>query len=213
MATQDSPERRLLTLAAAALGGLAAAQIGIPLPWVLGAILGAALAMLAGVGARQPAQGRRLAQIIIGTALGLTFTQEVIREVLSLRHWIMAGAAFAIVLTMFFARVLQRLAAIDGTTAIYAVAVGASAEMSLPAHNAGANGAKVASAHAVRIILVVSLASVVAHYSGQAMVALAAAQPPAISWPLAVLFVALAPLCGWIGDRIRLPNPWLLGRC
>ncbi|NDG41327.1 MAG: hypothetical protein EBY28_18590 [Betaproteobacteria bacterium] len=71
-----SHARRLLTLATAALGGLAATQIGLPLPWVL--------AMLAGFGAPQPAQGRRLAQVIIGTALGLTFTQEVIREVLSL---------------------------------------------------------------------------------------------------------------------------------
>jgi hypothetical protein len=206
-----SHARRLLTLATAALGGLAATQIGLPLPWVLGAMGATALAMLAGFGAPQPAQGRRLAQVIIGTALGLTFTQEVIREVLSLGHWILAGSAFAIVLTMLFARVLQLLAAIDGVTAIYAVAVGASAEMALQAHNAGANGAKVASAHAVRIILVVSLASVVAHYSGQTAVAVATAQPTTIGWPLALLFVALAPLCGWIGDRIHLPNPWLLG--
>jgi membrane AbrB-like protein len=203
--------RRLLTLAAAAAGGYAASRIGIPLPWVLGAMLGTALVMLLGIGAKQPVQGRRIAQITIGTALGLTFTQEVIREVASLGHWMLAGAAFSIALTMLFARVIQRLAGIDGPTAIYSVAVGASSEMALQAQKAGADGATVASAHAIRIILVVSLASVVAHYSGERAAPYITAATPAIGWQLALLFVFLAPACGWLAERIHFPNPWLLG--
>ena len=206
-----STGRRLLTLAAASLGGYAAFWLAIPLPWVLGSMLGTTIVMLLGVGAKQPIQGRRVAQITIGTALGLTFTQEIIRQVASLGHWMLLGAAFSIALTMLFSRVIQWLAGLDGPTAIYAVAVGASAEMALQAQKAGADGAQVASAHAIRIILVVSLASVVAHYSGEKAGAYISAATPALSWPLALLFVFLAPLCGWLADKVRMPNAWLLG--
>lgn len=210
-ADKPSIGRRLLTLAVASLGGYAAFWLAIPLPWVLGSMLGTACVMLLGLGARQPIQGRRIAQITIGTALGLTFTQEIIRQVASLGHWMLAGALFSIALTMLFSRIIQRLAGLDGPTAIYAVAVGASAEMALQAQKAGANGAQVASAHAIRIILVVSLASVVAHHSGETAGNYITAATPALSWQLALLFVVLAPLCGWLADRVRMPNAWLLG--
>ena len=203
--------RRLLTLAAGAAGGFAAYSLRVPLPWVLGSMFGVAMVMLSGQGAKQPIQGRRAAQITIGAALGLTFTQEVIRQVASLGHWMVLGAAFSVGLTMLFARMIQRTARIDGPTAIYAVAVGASAEMALQAQRAGADGAQVASAHAIRIILVVSLASVVAHFSGETAGPYISAATPALSWQLAALFVFLAPLCGWLAERVRMPNPWLLG--
>jgi len=203
--------RKLLTLAAGAAGGYASFSLAIPLPWVLGSMTGVAVVMLLGVGARQPIQGRRAAQITIGTALGLTFTQEILGQVASLGHWMLMGSAFSIGLTMLFARAIQRMAKIDGPTAIYSVAVGASAEMALQAQKAGADGAQVASAHAIRIILVVSLASVVAHYSGEKAAPYISAATPAISWQLGLLFVFLAPLCGWVADLVRMPNAWLLG--
>lgn len=174
-------------------------------------MMGVALLMLLGTGARQPIQGRRAAQIIIGVALGLTFTQEIIRQVASLGHWMLLGSVFSIGLTMLFSRAIQRMAKLDGPTAIYSVAVGASAEMALQAQKAGADGAQVASAHAIRIILVVSLASVVAYFSGERAGAYITAATPAVSWELALLFVFIAPWCGWLADRLRLPNAWLLG--
>jgi membrane AbrB-like protein len=203
--------RKLLTLAAGGAGGYAFFWLAVPLPWVLGSMMGVAVVMLLGAGARQPIQGRRAAQVTIGTALGLTFTQEIIREVASLGHWMLLGSVFSIGLTMLFARAIQRMARLDAPTAIYSVAVGASAEMALQAQKAGADGAQVASAHAIRIILVVSLASVVAHYSVEQAAPYISAATPAISWQLGLLFVVLAPLCGWLADRVRLPNAWLLG--
>jgi len=203
--------RKLLTLAAGAAGGYAFFWLAVPLPWVLGSMMGVAVVMLLGAGARQPIQGRRAAQATIGTALGLTFSQEISREVASLGHWMLLGSVFSMGLTMLFARAIQRMARLDAPTAIYSVAVGASAEMALQAQKAGADGAQVASAHAIRIILVVSLASVVAHYSGEKAAPYISAATPAISWQLGLLFVGLAPLCGWLADRVRLPNAWLLG--
>ena len=130
---------------------------------------GTAIVMLLGMGARQPLQGRCIAQITIGTALGVTCTLEISRQVDSLDHWMPLGSAFSIALIMLFTRVIQRL---DGPIAIYAVAVGASAETT-------------------------------DNYITVAM--------PALSWLLALLFVFLAPLCGWLAERVHFPNPWLLG--
>jgi membrane AbrB-like protein len=204
--------RRLLTVACAALGGGLAYAVSVPLPWVLGAMGGTAAVMLAGHGARQPMELRRIAQITIGCALGLTFTQDVIAEVASLGGWMVGGAVFSVLLTMLFAPLIQRLARMDGATAVYSVAVGASAEMALQAQRAGANGAQVASAHAIRIILVVSLASVVAHYTGEGAAGnYLTSTTPVLPWHMAALLLVAAPLCGYLANRARVPNAWLLG--
>lgn len=208
-----SAVRMIATVVLAASGGYAANWLKMPLPWVLGSMLGTAIAMLLGIGERQPLPLRRCAQIVVGTALGLTFTREVLLHVLSVGHLILLGALFSVGLTAVFSRVLQVLARVDGATAVYASAVGASTEMALQAHQSGANGAQVASAHAIRIAMVVSVASVVAHYSGdQAVSTLGISQGlPLLHWQLSLLFLALSPLAGWLGSLVRIPNPWLLG--
>lgn len=200
------------SLLVGALGGAGAAWLRIPLPWVLGSMAAVALLTLAGQGARQPMAFRRGAQVAIGTALGLGFTPEVVRQIGALGHWLAAGALFAVLMTMLFARVIQRLGRLDAPTSIYAVAVGASAEMALQAQRAGADAAMVASAHAVRIVLVVSLASVVARLSGEhGGVLTADAAVPLLAGPWVAALALAAPAAGWFANRARLPNGWLLG--
>ena len=203
--------QQVLTLAVAYLGGLALKHLGFPLPWIMGAMLAVAALSMSGHAAKQPWFGRRAAQVTIGTGLGLYFTQEVIREVASLGHWMLLGAVFATCMSMFFARVMQRLARVNGRTAIYAVALGASAEMTMQAQKAGADGAVVASAHSLRVILVVSSASLIAHWSGANSIALLAPNVAEISTPYALLFCFAAPLIGWLLQRVGSPNPWVLG--
>lgn len=204
--------RGMLTLAAATAGGYAAVLASVPLPWVLGAMLGTAVVILPGLGARQALPLRRLDQVAIGTALGLSFTEDVVQQLISLGHWILLACTLSIGMSAVFSRAIQRMAQMDGPTAIYAVATGASSEMALQAQQAGANGAQVAAAHAVRIILVVSLASVVAQLSGANVgPTYFSSGAPILSWPLGVLFLMLAPVCGWLAHRVRFPNGWLLG--
>lgn len=207
----DSIGRRCLTFAFAAVGGCAAYYLSMPLPWVMGSMIAVALFSLLGEGAKQPVLGRRAAQVTIGTALGLYFTQEVIREVASFGHWMVLGASFAILLTMLFAPLIQRLARLDGTTAIFAVALGASAEMAMQAQKAGANAALVASAHAIRIILVVSTASFIASMAGDGATSLSPPGVPDLDWRIALVLAFSAPLFGWVLHRLGMPNAWVLG--
>ena len=200
-----------LTLAAGALGGWAAAAVRLPLPWVLGSMLAVAAVTLGGVGATQPIAGRRIAQMTIGVALGLGFTPPVLRSVAAMGHWLVLGAVYSLVLSALAARLFQRWARVDAMTAAYSTAVGASAEMALQAQRAGANGAVVASSHAVRITVVVTLASFIARLTGEHGDALADPTAQTLSLQMSIVFAVLAVAAGWIGQRIRLPNAFLLG--
>jgi uncharacterized protein len=65
------------TVACAIAGGTAASAIHMPLPWLLGSMLGVACISMAGKASRQPVPARKAAQIYIGSAIGLYFTPVV----------------------------------------------------------------------------------------------------------------------------------------
>ena len=205
-----SPIRLMLTIACAVLGGSAAAVIHMPLPWLLGSMLGVACISLASQSHRQPVRARKAAQIYIGTAIGLYFTPAVLEQITDMASWLLLGALTGLVMSALSARWLQRLTQVDGPTAIYAVALGASAEMSVQAQRAGADAAVVASAHAVRIMMVTFTASFIVWATGVSPVPSAGgAAMLALQWVAGLLLVA--GLVGWIFSRLHLPNAWVLG--
>ena len=209
----------LIAAPVAAAGGALAHAVHMPLPWVLGAMLAVAMAsLLSGRSLKQASPLRRLAQGCIGLAIGLAFTPATLALLLVLAPWILLAAATALTLSVLSAPLMQRLALLDGPTAIYSMALGASSEMALQALRAGADGASVASVHAVRIIIVTSSVTVLAWVVGQAPVTAASGAVGALSAAAPVVpWAALAPLMlvGTAGaialQRLDLPNPWLLG--
>ena len=198
--------------AAVALAGAALAQsLGMPLAWVMGAMLSvAALSLVTGSERSQPAGLRRVAQGCIGLALGLLFTPEVLREIGAVGHLVAVGALTALALSVLAAPVMQRLSGVDGPTAIYAVALGASAEMAMQARRAGADGAAVASAHALRILLVTTSATALAWSLGHQVAAAPASAAP-VDWAPLALLLSAGGVAAWGLQRLHTPNPWLLG--
>lgn len=207
---QHQALRFAATLALAAGGGWLATALHLPLPWVLGSMAGVTLISLAGQVAQQPGWARRGAQMAIGTALGLYFTPQVVAQVSDLVPWIVLGATFALVLSVLGARVMQRMTGFDGPTAIYSVALGASAEMTIQAQHAGADGAMVASSHAVRIILVTSLASLIAGFSGVAPGYAPLGLPLLPIWMLLALIPTVLTAAVML-NKLKVPNAWVLG--
>jgi membrane AbrB-like protein len=203
----------VLALPVAGLGGALAHAVHMPLAWVLGAMLAvAAASLLSGRTLAQPPTLRRLAQGCIGLAIGLAFTPQIWRLLAGLAPWILLGAASALALSVLAAPVIQRLARVDGPTAIYCVALGASSEMVLQARKAGADGASVACAHAVRIILVTGCLTLLIWAIGPPATAPIPAPTPAImrSGFLLALLPAAA-IAALALQRGNVPNPWLLG--
>jgi uncharacterized protein len=202
--------KQLFTLAYAALCGYLAQLAHIPLPWILGPMFGVGALTFAGYAAKQPPIGRKIGQITIGVALGLYFTQEVIAELSKFSGWMLLGCAFSLALTILFARFFQRFAKVDAMTATYACAIGAASDMAVQAQRMGADGASVATSHAVRVMIVVTIIPFIA--AGFPIEAVIAGGPKASdigALPLAAIVVISATLATVI-SKTRLPNPWVL---
>jgi membrane AbrB-like protein len=208
--------RLFLSTLVAAAGGALGYAVHMPLAWVMGAMLGiAAASLLSGHTLNQPGSWRRIAQGCIGLAIGLAFTPDTLSHLLALSPWIVLACATALVLSVLTAPLIQRLAHMDGPTAIYSVALGASAEMALQALRAGADAASVASAHAVRIIMVTSSVTVLAwllgHGQGGPVAGIANAPTSVMPWLSLALLMPCAAVSALAMQRVDVPNPWLLG--
>jgi membrane AbrB-like protein len=206
----DRLARLALTIAVALFGGWVAFHWHVPLPWVLGPMVAVACVSMANKVHKQPVLARKSAQIYIGASIGLYFTPAVLQLIGGLAPWMVFGAFVGIFMSVVSARVLQKLAKVDGATAIYSVALGASSEMSVQAQRAGADGAVVASAHAVRIMMVTSTASYIAWASGATPI-MPTPGIGVLSWPLTVGLLATATFTGWGFQKLKMPNPWVLG--
>ena len=144
-----------LTVCAAALAGWAVSLTGMPLGWMIGAMLITAFAALAQLPARAPARVFDLVRAAVGTMLGAAFTIDLLR---SFPQWWGSLLALLLALTVMFVLAyvsLRRLAGFDRPSALLCAIPGGIAEMILLSDKAGADQARVAIAHALRISITI----------------------------------------------------------
>lgn len=147
--------RGLAGTAVGVVAGYACSRLHTPIPWMLGPLLAMAVLRMAGAPVDALPGGRQFGQWIIGTALGLYFTPQVIRDVAGWWFLLLVGAAFAVAAGYIGGLVLSRLAGIDRTTAIFASVPGGASEMSVLGERFGARVDRVAAAQSLRILVVV----------------------------------------------------------
>jgi membrane AbrB-like protein len=202
------------TLLLAAAAGAAAQALHWPLPWVIGPLLVTALGSAAGLPLAASHRLRNGGQWIIGTALGLYFTPAVVAVVAGLAPAIALGVAWALLLGHGFYRFLWRLSppgTVQPASAYFAAAIGGASEMALLAERQRAQVDRVASAHSLRVLIVVVLIpftyqALGVHGADQAIKATGLVQPAG----LAMLLAATAT-GGAVMHLLRVPNPWVLG--
>jgi len=144
-------------VAVSAIGGALCAWVGTPLPWMIGAIFGMGAAQLAGAGLAAPRGGREAGFVVVGANLGLYFTAPVVQEVGSLWPWFVGLGLAAIAYGTFSAWILARLSGSDRATAFFGCMPGGAAEMANLGEKYGAAPDRVALAHSLRMLLVVTL--------------------------------------------------------
>lgn len=145
------------TLALAGLAGWLAEAAGWPLPWMLGPLFAVAGASLAGARPLALPGGRKAGQWAIGTALGLYFSPEVVALLAEHALLVLGAACGSLLLGVVCARVTLRLGGVDAPTAFFASLPGGASEMANLAERWGGAVDRIAAAHAVRILLVVSV--------------------------------------------------------
>lgn len=200
-----------LTLCLAALAGVAAERAGLPLPWMLGPLLAVALAGVGGAPLRALPGGRKLGQWAIGSALGLYFTPQALAQLAGLAPVVVAAALGSLLLGLACATLLYRLASVGAATAFFAAIPGGASEMATLAERWGGQVDRIAAAHALRVLLVVSLIPAALSLSGAHGGDPYLPQARSVDWSLLPPLIAASLLGIGALAGLRVGNAWVLG--
>ena len=205
----------LLTLAAGAAGGGVALALGLPLPWLLGAMIVTTVLSLAGVRLQPPVASRKLVLVVIGVMLGAAFTPDLVDQI-GLWGFSIAAMLVATMVMMVTAVWLGRhLAGYSMATAIYSGAPGGLSAITLMAADSDADLRIVGITHAVRILILLLAIPPVLHLFGSADLQLTASSGAGwLAMPSlddALLLTLAGALGAGLGRLLRLPNPLLFG--
>ena len=209
---RDSWLNPALALLLCILAGAICSWLHIPLPWMLGPLVAMAVCNFAGAELRSLRGSREIGQIAIGIALGLYFTPEVGRYVLSYWALLLGAGLFAIALGVLGGALLARLANVDRGTAFFASVPGGAAEMTLLGERYGARPDRIALAQSLRILIVVFVVPFALTYSGaHGHDPYVPAAGVHLDWPKLALLVAGAALAGALITFCGLPNGFMFG--
>lgn len=144
-----------LALVIGIASGILANALGMPLPWMLGPMIGTTIAAMAHLPVRGPDALRPIVIPVIGVLLGSSTTPALFGN---LGSWVLTLALLP--LFLFTAAgvsyaVYRRLGGYDPVTAYYAAMPGGLNEMLILGGAAGGNEKKIALAHAARVLLVI----------------------------------------------------------
>lgn len=200
----------VFTFIAGTAGGFLFDAVGIPLAWLLGALVVVAGFGLAGYSMYAPVRSRQIGQVIAGVAIGLYFTPSVAGQLASLAPAMFASSILSIFASIVISRVLSRAARIDGTTAYFSSLPGGVAEMAVLSDRHGADTALVAFGQSLRIVCVVTIVPPVIFLldlSGSVDY-VPVAIPVRPFFLIAMLLFALG--LAQLFNRVNITNPWLL---
>ncbi len=204
--------RVVIGLATAFAGALLALWLSLPLPWMIGALLATAISKMAGSPAKAHKTFRNGGQWVIGTSLGLYFTPEMLRVIGLNLPYILAGTVFALGLGALGAYILRAWGGADFKTAWFASAIGGASEMSALAERYNARQDLVASAHSLRMLMVVVIIPFAFRALGIHGNDLSVLQTDTFYDAQGMLvLIVLTSAMGIFFQRVRLPNPWVLG--
>ena len=196
------------------VAGAVCAWAHTPIPWMLGPLFVMALAKWRGLEVDAPRGFREGGQLVIGTALGLYFTPDMLRLVAHFLPWMVASGFFAIVIAFACATVLSRLAVplkLDATTAFFACVPGGASEMANLAARHDGRQDLVAVAQSLRILIIVAAIPFAYSYSGIHGADAYAPGAKLVELGGLVQLLALTLASAWVAQRVGVPNGFVLG--
>lgn len=209
----------LLTLALALAAAQVCVRLGTPLPWMIGPLLATAVASVLGARTHSWAPLRDGGQWVIGVALGLYFTPQVIALVSQMWWAILLAIAWALAMGWGFGRglhaVLERHmpgdAAQRRATSYFAGAIGGASEMTLLADRAGGRTDFVAAAHSLRLLIVTVFIPITFSWIGLHGEDASPLGVQQVHWPGLALLTALTGIGALLMRLGGRANPWFMG--
>ena len=206
----------LLALAAAGL----CLVLQTPLPWMIGPLLATAVLSMLGGPAESWTPLRNTGQWIIGAALGLYFTPQVVALVAGLWWAIALNIVWALALGLLFGAWLYRVhygpgmfhvTGLSRITTYFAAPIGAASEMTLLGERHGAQTDLVASAHSLRVLLVTLIIPFGFQWAGLRGLDMSVPGLREVYWPQLALLALLTGIGCWVMVVLKRTNPWFLG--
>ncbi len=212
--------RIALTLLLAMAGAGLCVTLGTPLPWMIGPLVMTAVLSMLGSATLSWTPFRNIGQWVIGAALGLYFTPQVMALVASLWWAIALNIVWALALGVAFGAWLHRVhsrpgpfyvAGLSGITTYFAAPIGGASEMTLMAERRGGQTELVASAHSLRVLMVTLIVPFGFQWAG--LHGLDTTLPGAriLHWQGLGLLTVLTGLGCWLMVKLEATNPWFIG--
>jgi membrane AbrB-like protein len=207
------PDAYLRTALLALAGGALLNATGLPLGWMIGAMLASAYLGWRGAAA-VPEAVRPAGLVVLGLGLGQTFTAPVMGAVAAALPAILAGGLASILAGVAVIPLYRRIAGTDLRTAYYAAIPGGIMTMAVLAQRAGAGVGAVTLSQTLRMALVVlTFPPLIALFAtGARDEAFMPALPPVSWWGLVALLGAGAA-AALVGARAGLANAAMLAPC
>ncbi|MCB5409186.1 AbrB family transcriptional regulator [Pseudogemmobacter faecipullorum] len=203
--------RYILGLSLGTAGGLLFWQLGLPLPWMLGALSATMIASVCGLPLAGPDRFRPWVVAVIGVMLGARFSPEVMAQALS---WLGSlGLLTLCLIAMGLVNVpfYRFIGGYDWRTSYFAGMPGGLAEMIELAEAKGGKVQPVILSHSLRIVVTIALIAVWFRLILGHSVGSGAGFSVALSWSEAGLLLAAAVFGSLIGRALRWPAPTFLG--
>ncbi|WP_163576844.1 AbrB family transcriptional regulator [Halomonas faecis] len=203
----------LATVAATLSLGYWLDGVGVPLGWMLGAMLASgAMAAVMGAPFPLPPALQRAGLVVLSTSTGLTVTAAAVE---ALWQWIPTILATIVVLVMIStlaAMPYAKAAGVDRPTAFFSLLPGGVVEMANLGQRYDANQSVISALHALRVgMIVLMLPATAALFShAEASSSIGSAASMLGPGPL-LIALCIGSLGGAIGHLLKLPAAWLLG--
>lgn len=204
--------RMLLALVIGAVGGGLAFSLGMPLPWMLGALFASMAAALAGLPVLPPNRIRPATVAVIGVLLGARFTPDVIG---ALGQWTLSLGLltlYMVVVASVTIPIYRVFGKADWQTAYLSGLPGGLSEMVELGEEKGADVRTIILAHTLRIVVTIALIALWFRVIEGRNVG---SMPNFGGAPLSLLDAVLLLVCAVVGSLggqwLKLPAPTFLG--
>jgi membrane AbrB-like protein len=201
-----------LALTIGAAGGAVFQALGLPLPWMLGALFATMAASIANAPVLAPTRVRPAVVAVIGVLLGSRFTPDVVDQA---GAWIGSVAilmVYVVIVALVVVPFYRFVGRQDWVTAYFAGMPGGLSEMIEIGEASGAKPAPIILAHSLRIVVTIALIAFWFRIiEGQAVGTSLGGSSTPMSLIDAAVMLGSAVAGSVLGTRLRFPAPTFLG--
>ncbi len=194
-------------------GGFVFSLFGLPLAWLLGAMVATTIASLSGLRVHVPNRFRTLFVAVLGVMLGSAFTPEIIDQAAQWAGSLAIQAGYVALATGLSYTIYLRVGGYDRVTAYFSSTPGGISEMVLLGESLGGDIRTISLNHAVRVLIVIGV--IPFYFRFVEGVSLPSAPATGAIGDLAPLDFLILAGCGIVGylvaARLRLPAYAIIG--